>query len=81
MLRGVFLGMVFMLLTAGTGYGQEKRNLLEKSLGGQELPEIRSITYPGYADRVFWESVPVDIKEKAIRKAEKVRKKEYGLSL
>lgn len=24
MLRGVFLGMVFMLLTAGTGYGQEK---------------------------------------------------------
>lgn len=26
MLRGVFLGMVFMLLTAGTGYGQEKRN-------------------------------------------------------
>ncbi len=75
MLRGVFLGMVFVLLTIWTGYGQEKRNLLEKSLGGQELPEIRSVTYPGYADRSFWGSVPADIKEKAIQKAEKSQKR------
>lgn len=74
MLRIVYLGVCFILLMNWAGYCQEKRNLLIGSLGNKELPEIKMIAYPAYADRAFWDSIPDKIKAEAIEKAEKSRK-------
>lgn len=64
---------LLLLLGAQAG-AQEKRNLLQKSLETVDIAQYLKdayVAYPAYEDRAFWDSIPVEFKEKAISAAEK----------
>ncbi len=64
-----------LLLLAGLAAGaQEKRNLLQKSLEKVNIGEYLEkayVPYAAYEDRAFWEAVPAEVREKAVKAAER----------
>lgn len=68
-----------VLLLAGLVAGaQEKRNLLQKSLEKTDIGKYLEKPYTPYAayeDRAFWDAVPADVKEKAVKAAERAMEK------
>ena len=72
MLRKILFCGCILLLNWTVLKGQEKRDLLEKSLKGLEWSGLKlEVDYPGYQDRNFWDSLAPDIRTLAIRKAER----------
>lgn len=65
-----FCLLLLCFILAGSGLkGQEKRNLLQKEIERAGMPAIRAISYPAYHDRAFWESIPQQLRESAVKKA------------
>lgn len=64
-----FCLLLLCFILAGSGLrGQEKRNLLQKEIERAGMPAIRAISYPAYHDRAFWESIPQQLRESAVKK-------------